>query len=339
MVNKTRSKAIVIIGTIGLLLNLAQIARAETVLTTVSPVQVAANAVGDLPAPPSTPTLYDPGTTIIDSNFTVDWSDSTSVAGIANYELEEATSPDVDGLGHFVNKVGSSRNVAVSQYSFVDHLGGTYYFHVRTEDVNGFKSNWSNVQDLTITIPVISNIQVTNVTQTSAIVTWQTDVASNSRIEPRGVFKLYNTQVSPDVRVQGVNCAPVEAHGPDITAAQIDKDLQDFAANNVNAVNLFNLGFSDLNKTDATYGSLEERIFGKCAELGMKFVVRLEAYQKPGFAYRPQDADWIIDTYYVNTIQRANRHSGSILYYMINMPLDDTDLAKPTDTQPRDYVT
>ena len=290
--------------------------------------------VVEIPAPPSPPILSDPGSTITLDSYTVDWSDVDYGPGIECYDLQEDTNPD------FTTTPETHIYPTESQWSYNNKAEGHYYYRVRAKGTNGLWSDWSNVEDIILDFLSISNIQVSNITQTSATVTWQTDVASNSRVRPRGFYQIYDTPVSTDSRVQGVLYAPVEAHhGSDITAADIDKDLEDLVDNNVNAINLFNLGGSELDKPDAVYTDLEERIFGKCAELGLKFVVRLEAYQKPGFDYGTEDADWIIDTFYADTIFYARNYSNNLLYYMINMPLDDTELIKPTETQQRNYVT
>ena len=80
---------------------------------------------------------------------------------------------------------------------------GTYTYYARCQDTAGNKNTVSASITFTITItptpdttpPVISNIQVSNITQTSATITWQTDEESNSVVS-YGLTTSYGSATS-----------------------------------------------------------------------------------------------------------------------------------------------
>ena len=64
-------------------------------------------------------------------------------------------------------------------------VGATYHYRVKSKDTNGYYATMTDFTFTTATdttAPVISNIQATNITQTSATITWTTDELSGSRV-------------------------------------------------------------------------------------------------------------------------------------------------------------
>ena len=81
---------------------------------------------------------------------------------------------------------------------------GTYTYYARCQDTAGNKNTVSASITFTITTevadttaPVISNIQVSNITETSVTITWQTDEESDSTVD-YGLTTSYGSTVSED---------------------------------------------------------------------------------------------------------------------------------------------
>ncbi len=195
--------------------------------------------------------------------------------------------------------------------------------------------------------PIISDVTVTNVTTTTATVTWTTDVPADSTVTWRGAHCIFDRFAPADEYVQAIVYAPGEYRdrNPAITPwelkARITKDLEDLRACNFNTVVLYPL----LNE-------LDRHIFAEAERLGLKVVFRLEEYKTiphcPSyrFDWEPADVDCIIDLYR-NVSEDPNRinyfayfqaHPNVLLFYLINLPLDDTTIPTPTKSQLRQYV-
>jgi hypothetical protein len=99
-------------------------------------------------APPTAPTLTDPGTTIVTALFWVNWTASTDPDGtVDHYHLQMA---DSNAFTTILNEW-----TPTTLYQQVDLLPvGTYYFRVRAVDNDGAPGPWSNIEDLTVQ-PVI----------------------------------------------------------------------------------------------------------------------------------------------------------------------------------------
>lgn len=84
----------------------------------------------------------------------------------------------------------------------------------------------------------------------------------------------------------------------------------------INTVNLY--GLEDKNDAD------KNALFTALSNLGMKAVVRIEAYNSSDFAFQTSDLDWIF-TKYTSLIQYVSDPSrrDCVAYFALNMPVDD----------------
>ena len=89
--------------------------------------------------PPSTPTLYDPGTTDTDAKYSVSWS---AVSGATSYTLEEDTSSSFSSPTVIHSGAGTSKYIT-------DRSNGTYYYRVKACNACGC-SGWSNVENIMV---------------------------------------------------------------------------------------------------------------------------------------------------------------------------------------------
>lgn len=314
----------------------------------------------EVPPPPPAPAniWIEPNIPInYSGNFNLNWSKvtppdvSVPLIGYEIWESENSETFEPHNSYYFFNGTHSD-----PQYKFKEHSDGAYYYKVRAEDRNGYKGNWTAIagpNDIRAgQVRITSGPTVINRTQTGLTVEWDTNLPSNTKITYEGNCELFTQPKDVNQYVQGVIWAPVEDHGEDITTAEIDKDILFMKNNNMNAVNIYTLGQEALQKIDPiSHLTLEEYIFAKCAENNLKFVLRFEWSNKgnkylpngdinpefPYFDYGPEDADAII-AYYQETIEKALRYKEHILYYLINIPLDDTELVIPTIKEQREYV-
>ncbi|HEY8241580.1 MAG TPA: fibronectin type III domain-containing protein, partial [Kiritimatiellia bacterium] len=288
------------------------------------------------PSPPIPPAVATNSIQNLDGSLIVSFPASVSGEPILGYEIELSTDPT------FATTNAATYSLVPS--AVFDGLPvGTYYIRVRAEDWNGIKSGWSTVQGFTFTMPIIAGVSISQVSNDSAVVTWTTDVPSSTEVERRGMYKVFQSWRDPATFVQGVLYAPAEAYGDAITTNDVETDLQQFKTNNINLINLYNLGWGELQEN----GNVEDYIFKRAGELGIKIVVRLETYNKyhdtqpiggdntpeKHYAYRPEDADWIINYYTVNTpVFGTNgylaRYPNAVKYIVINMPFDDPELRR-----------
>lgn len=170
---------------------------------------------------------------------------------------------------------------------------------------------------------VISNVTITNITATNATITWQTNVPADSYIHWKGFYNVFDGWTNTSEYIQGITYVPFNSK------TKIDKDLEDIKNHNFNAINIYGLKI--------LHPEVENYIFNKCKEMGLKIVFRLESYNKSSFNYSCEDAD-IILLHYNTSIGYAKKYPESVLCYVINMPLDDPALTIPTKEEQRNYV-
>jgi hypothetical protein len=182
-----------------------------------------------------------------------------------------------------------------------------------------------------------SDATVTNVTTTTATVTWTTDVPADSTVTWRGIHRIFDDFVPTDEYVQAVLYDPSEyyrrnpAITPSVLKAKITKDLADMRAGNFNTVVLYPL-----------LDELDSHILAETERVGLKVAFRLEQYIVPNcpgapFNWEPADVDCII-AFYRDDFTYFQAYPDALLFYLINLPLDDTSISRPTTLQLRQYV-
>ncbi|MBI4591912.1 fibronectin type III domain-containing protein [Candidatus Uhrbacteria bacterium] len=110
------------------------------------------------------------------SSATVTWSTSEAATRLLDYGLTAGFEVGTSSVSGYY----TSHSVALSGLS----EGETYYFQIRAADSDGNMATFSTQTFTTAdeTDPVISDIDVVDITTTSARVTWETDEASDSTV-------------------------------------------------------------------------------------------------------------------------------------------------------------
>ncbi len=110
-----------------------------------------------------------------------------SGAGFAKYNIWRSS----DGINYGSTPVATNEDRLTNYYLDADLVAETrYYYKITAEDVNGSISAFSNITsdipdgngEVSSIPPVISNIQISNVTTTTAQLNWQTDVLANATV-------------------------------------------------------------------------------------------------------------------------------------------------------------
>jgi len=250
--------------------------------------------------------------------------------------------PDAGELGPFVVVTGTS-GTWVSEESIKPEIRPRY------------------AADLCLVLP---DLKVTSVAQDSATIEWNSQTAYTGRVELIGVIPPFREPLSPASFVQGICYSPQETADQKgtLTTDLIDQDLNYIRMANANTVNLYDLGPGVLD-TPVHEGSpttLRDYVFQRCVELRLKVIARLESYPKqcngeqwtfsfdvkspPGNPHR--DAEWVLARYAATVAAFKDRYKDLLLYYLVNMPLDDPEVQDelggpfcyPTAAQQRSYV-
>ncbi|MFH1774557.1 MAG: S8 family serine peptidase [Methanobacteriota archaeon] len=95
--------------------------------------------------PPGTPTLYDPGGTINEGEYSISWSSvsDSGCSGLKYYQLQESNSPTFSTTNYYTS---------LTSYYITGKSSGTYYYRVRAIDNAGNAGSWSNNVDIIIDI-------------------------------------------------------------------------------------------------------------------------------------------------------------------------------------------
>jgi alpha-tubulin suppressor-like RCC1 family protein len=108
-------------------------------------------------------------------------------AGFSRYNIWRST----DGVDYGSNPIATNTDRLTNYYLDVALVENTrYYYKITTEDINGSISEFSNVTsdipdgngEVSSIPPVISNVQISNVTTTTAEITWDTDILANATV-------------------------------------------------------------------------------------------------------------------------------------------------------------
>jgi hypothetical protein len=188
----------------------------------------------------------------------------------------------------------------------------------------------------------ISNVAITDVSSTTVTVSWQTGLATESCLNLDSAI----TQIFPSSRpvgqaLQGVAYAPGE-YGDylnwvdrDLVTDTIISDIEAIASANFNGIVLYPAGPSD-----RAIHPWDQIVLDAAATHGLKIAFRLEWYPA-SFNWETTDCDSILD-YYAGYLSYFEAQPGRLLYFLINMPLDDPKFLypdNPTIERQRDYVT
>ena len=131
--------------------------------------------------PPSVPgTIEGPSNGVIGVSYTF-----RTLAHDANGDSVRIVFDWGDGRQTTTTQVSSGTTVEVTQ---AWEAAGTYPVRAKSIDSNGLESNWGGILAVDIagedtTPPQISNISVSSITPSSALVTWVTDELSSSSVE------------------------------------------------------------------------------------------------------------------------------------------------------------
>lgn len=194
----------------------------------------------------------------------------------------------------------------------------------------------------------ISDLSTTWLSDTQLQVSWTSALPTSSVVDVMGVIPVFRERKPASSYVQAIIYAP-DIHGDALSVALIDQDLADVVTANANAINVYGFSGSGLRKADekGCHLSLQEHLLAKCRELGLKVIVRLEAYDQPNFHFSygtNSDAEWVISNYSDTLDLLSTKYPDILLYYLINMPLDDTVVRShfsssfPTARQQQDYA-
>ncbi len=117
----------------------------------------------------------------------------------ATSQVEYGTTIDYGNSTPFGAKLETDHNVKVSSLD----PSKTYYYRVMSKDASGNSAIFSKVETFTTasppdtTPPIISGVKLTDVSDSTATITWVTDEKATSRID-YGITSAYGSAVSPD---------------------------------------------------------------------------------------------------------------------------------------------
>ena len=149
---------------------------------------------------------------ILQTSATVLWDTNEPATSRVNYGLS-------DSYGS--NEIGDGGGLVSSHR--VDLTGLTantiYHYNVVTADSSGYTTTtaddvFQTLSGVDITAPVISNIQVINITETGATVTWTTDEPANSKVEYglTGAYELGEVTAADFVASHSLNLSGLLAN-------------------------------------------------------------------------------------------------------------------------------
>ncbi len=188
----------------------------------------------------------------------------------------------------------------------------------------------------------ISNVIITDVTSTTATVSWQTGLATESCLNlDSAIHRIFDSSQPVSQTFQGVAYAPGEYDGylnwvdRDLVTDTIISDIEAIASANFNSIVLYPAGPSD-----REIHPWDQIVLDTAATHGLKIAFRLEWYNPESFDWMDGDCKDILDNYDMY-LSYFDDNADRLLYFLINMPLDDTKFLypnNPTIKTQRDYV-
>jgi hypothetical protein len=188
---------------------------------------------------------------------------------------------------------------------------------------------------------VISDVVVTDVTSTTAVVSWRTSLAAASCLDLDSAIHRVFTRSRPITQaLQGAAYAPGE-YGAYLNC--VDRDLlTDTIISDVEAIASADFNTIVLYPTEPatpTTHPWDQIVLDTAAAQGLGIAFRLEWYDKSSFDWGPEDCDAILD-HYSDYLEYFGDNADLLAYFLINMPLDAPDIldANPTVGKQREYI-
>ena len=188
---------------------------------------------------------------------------------------------------------------------------------------------------------VISDAVVSDVTSTTAAVSWRTSPAAASCLHLDSAIQRVFAGSRPITQaLQGVAYAPgeygayVDCVDRDLVTRTIMGDVEAIADADFNAIVLYPTG-----SAAPTIHPWDQAALDAAAARGLKIAFRLEWYDKSSFDWGSEDCDAVLN-HYAAYVSYFEENPDRLLYFLINMPLDDPHILDPHPTidRQRDYV-
>lgn len=133
-----------------------------------------------------------------------------------------------------------------------------------------------------------------------------------------GTMTPYAKYVEPDQFFSG---ATFDLRRTDDTKGWLTRELESMKGRyNINTLSIYGLE----NYDDVGSNELKDHLFKELARLGMKVVVRIEAYDAAKFAFTSADLDRVMASHkaIIEYVSQAERRD-QVAYFALNMPVDD----------------
>lgn len=138
------------------------------------------------------------------------------------------------------------------------------------------------------------------------------------REQPVNRMTPYDSYVSPDTFLNG---AVLDLKKTGDVGAFITRELENMRyCYNINTINVYGLEGFDTGSSNAN----KDKLFAELRRLGMKVIVRIEAYNASSFAFQDIDLDYVFNTYnkLIEYVSAAGKRE-QVAYFSLNMPVDD----------------
>jgi hypothetical protein len=187
----------------------------------------------------------------------------------------------------------------------------------------------------------MSNVTVTNVTSMTAVISWQTSISTASCLNlDSEIVPVFPSPQPVSQTLQGVAYAPGE-YGAyldyidrDLVTDTIISDVAAIASANFNAIVLYPAG-----PVDNKIHPWDQITLDAAAAQKLRIAFRLEWYPS-SFDWETADCDSILN-HYDDYLVYFEANPERLLYFLINMPLDDLKFQyphNPTIGRQRNYV-
>ena len=192
------------------------------------------------------------------------------------------------------------------------------------------------------TAAAVSRVFITDITSTTARISWHTDTATASCVNlDSAIHPVFPDYQPISQRFQGVAYAPGEYDAylrwvdRDLVIDAIARDVEAIAGANFNGIVLYPAG----PLPNGAIHPWDQIVLDTAAESGLKIVFRLEWYLPSSFDWGREDCEQVLD-HYDAYLTHFEAHPDRLLYFLVNMPLDDPSILEfnPSIRQQRDYI-